>query len=45
MEHVARVTNQYHQMQWLKKELKKGEMLVWMDFAETYNCNTMEEIQ
>ena len=44
-EHVNRVKNQYKQIQTLRGKLQENELLVWMDFAENYNCHTIEDVQ
>lgn len=44
-EHVQRVKNQYSEMRNLMENLKDGEVLVWMDFAENFNASSVEEVQ
>lgn len=44
-EHVKRVNNQYAEIRNLRDNLKDGEVLVWMDFAENFNCSSVEEVQ
>lgn len=44
-EHVKRVNNQYAAMRNLRDNMKDGEVLVWMDFAENFNCLSVEEVQ
>lgn len=46
-EHVQKVNSymQYSEMRNLREILKDGEVLVWMDFAENFNCSSLEEVQ
>ncbi|XP_063966655.1 uncharacterized protein LOC135156857 [Lytechinus pictus] len=43
--HVGRIAKQYKELRKLRENLKEGEVLVWMDFAENYTCSAMEEVQ
>ena len=43
--HVSRVQTQYKQIRKLRENLPDNEVLLWMDFAENYNCTSVEEVQ
>ena len=44
--HVQRVKkNQYAEMRGLRENLKDGEVMIWMDFAENFTCSTVKESQ
>ncbi|CAC5404494.1 unnamed protein product [Mytilus coruscus] len=43
--HVQIVQTQYIEMRRLRENLKDGNIMIWMDFAENYNCSAVEEIQ
>ncbi|KXJ26080.1 hypothetical protein AC249_AIPGENE6483 [Exaiptasia diaphana] len=43
--HANRVKIQYNQLKALKENLPKGHMIVQMDFAENYTCQSVEEVQ
>ena len=44
-DHVERVKNQYYQVKMLKEILPNNNVLVQMDFAEDYKCQSQDEIQ
>ncbi|CAC5359819.1 unnamed protein product [Mytilus coruscus] len=44
-DHVTRIQTQYAQMKELKINLPKNHCIVHMDFAENYQCKSVEEIQ
>ena len=44
-DHVERVKNQYNQVKRLKEILPNNNVLVQMDFAEDYKCQSQDEIQ
>ena len=44
-EHAERVKVHYHQIKELKQNLPEGHMIVQMDFAENYACQSVEEVQ
>ena len=43
--HVDRSSTQYKQMKLLKDGLEDNELIVQMDFAENYSCQSLNEIQ
>ncbi|CAC5410149.1 unnamed protein product [Mytilus coruscus] len=43
--HVQRTQKQYIEMRRLRENLKDGNIRIWMDFAENYNCSAVKEIQ
>jgi len=43
--HVERVQNQYKELRRLREDLPQNEILLWMDFAENYNCSSVEAVQ
>lgn len=43
--HAERVKVQYGELKTLKSNLPKGHMIVQMDFAENYSCQSVEEVQ
>lgn len=43
--HAERVKAQYGQLKELKSNLPEGHMIVQMDFAENYTCQSVEEVQ
>ena len=43
--HAERVKVQYGQLKALKSDLPQGHMIVQMDFAENYSCQSVEEVQ
>ena len=45
VDHVSRLRTQYSEIRQLKDNLPKHHMIVHMDFAENYNCKSLEEIQ
>lgn len=44
-EHVTRMKKQYAEIRSIKQQLPKNHVLVHMDFAENYQCKSMEEVQ
>ncbi|XP_041349280.1 uncharacterized protein LOC121368607 [Gigantopelta aegis] len=44
-DHITRVKIQYEAIRTLKENLPQHHIILQMDFAENYSCNTMEEIQ
>lgn len=44
-EHVARVQHQYKELRKLRENLPANELVVWMDFAENFQCVSVEEVQ
>ncbi|XP_069139329.1 uncharacterized protein [Argopecten irradians] len=44
-DHVGRVQHQYQELRKLRQNLPIGEVVVWMDFAENYQCSSVEEVQ
>ncbi|CAC5384742.1 unnamed protein product [Mytilus coruscus] len=42
---IQRVQTQYIEIRRLRKNLQDGNIMIWMDFAENYNCSAVEEIQ
>ncbi|XP_046548265.1 uncharacterized protein LOC124258241 [Haliotis rubra] len=45
IDHVSRLKTQYSQIRELKQNLPRHEAIIHMDFAENYNCKSVEEIQ
>ena len=43
--HIERVRNQYAEMRNLRENLPKGEVVLWMDFAENFVCTSVEAVQ
>ncbi len=43
--HVKRIKEQYSALKHIKGNLKEGEVLIQMDFAESYNCTAREAVQ
>lgn len=43
--HVTRMKNQYAQIRALKQSLPPNHAVIHMDFAENYNCKSVEEVQ
>ncbi|ESO91799.1 hypothetical protein LOTGIDRAFT_163159 [Lottia gigantea] len=43
--HVSWMKRQYSEIQSLKEHLPKNDVIIHMDFAENYNCKSVEEIQ
>lgn len=43
-EHGKRVNTQYAEVRNLRENLKAGEVLLRMDFAENLNCSSVEEV-
>ena len=44
-EHVLRISTQYKQLRFLKDSLSDDQLIVQMDFAENYSCQSLDEIQ
>ena len=44
-EHVARMKNQYKEIRSLKANLPPHHHVIHMDFAENFNCKSMDEVQ
>lgn len=44
-DHVSRMKVQYQQIRLLKEKLPVNHAVIHMDFAENYNCKSVEEIQ
>ena len=44
-EHVLRISTQYKQLRFLKDSLGDDQLIVQMDFAEKYSCQSLDEIQ
>ena len=45
LEHIQRVAAQYRALHDLKGTLPQGHVIIQMDFAENFMCQTMDEIQ
>lgn len=45
LEHTERISKQYTAIYQLKETRKIGHVIVQMDFAENFQCQTMDEIQ
>ena len=45
MRHIERVQNQYKELRKLRENLPINEILPLMNFAENYNCSSVEEVQ
>jgi hypothetical protein len=43
--HCHRVQHQFQEMRKLRKDLPTGHALGWMDFAENFNCTSVEQPQ
>ena len=44
-QHVHRVQVQYSEIRRLRETMPEDHVLIWMDFAENYNCCHLEEVQ
>ena len=44
-EHILRISTQYKQLRLLKDSLSDDQLIVQMDFAENYSCQSLDEIQ
>jgi hypothetical protein len=44
-QHVFRVKHQYNELRRIRENLPENELLVWMDFAENFQCSSVEEVQ
>ena len=43
--HVDRISTQYKQMKLLKDGLEDNELIIQIDFADNYSCQSLDEIQ
>lgn len=44
-EHIKRIAIQYSQIKRLKETLRKDHVVIHVDFAENYNCSSIDEVQ
>ena len=44
-EHFLRISTQYKQLRFLKDSLSDDHLIVQMDFAENYSCQSLDKIQ
>lgn len=45
LEHVSRVSHQYQALSKIKENLPAGHVILHMDFAENFTCQSLDEIQ
>ena len=45
LEHVSRLSHQYHALKKIKENLPAGHEILHMDFAENFTCQSLDEIQ